>query len=74
MRRSFNGAAPARARNVALPIPAMPPIRPLQRGRARAGAECCAVEGGVVGLIHGFNGAAPARARNAESSLDKRMI
>ena len=36
----------------------------LQRGRARAGAECEAHEGRVLSRLERFNGAAPARARN----------
>ena len=36
----------------------------LQRGRARAGAEC-SIRFGKVCSLRGFNGAAPARARNA---------
>ncbi len=38
----------------------------LQRGRARAGAECDPIEIKTPGARPGFNGAAPARARNAE--------
>ena len=37
---SFNGAAPARARNVRELEPTKLPTNVLQRGRARAGAEC----------------------------------
>ena len=36
----------------------------LQRGRARAGAECSPTRTLVVGVSLSFNGAAPARARN----------
>jgi len=37
---SFNGAAPARARNVTAPATVRAWADLLQRGRARAGAEC----------------------------------
>ena len=62
-RDRFNGAAPGRARNeLRLALDAI--VRQmLQRGRARAGAEC-----GLQQWSHSrgarFNGAAPARARN----------
>ena len=38
----FNGAAPARARNDGLRVSAVSEVIALQRGRARAGAECAA--------------------------------
>ena len=43
----------------------------LQRGRARAGAECLHVFIGLVIVLDGFNGAAPARARNAVPGVHK---
>ena len=66
---SFNGAAPARARNGSMPRLASPrPIR-LQRGRARAGAEWSASGSAPARPSARFNGAAPARARNAPFQL-----
>ena len=59
----FNGAAPARARNGAGSLPSRSIAAILQRGRARAGAECTPGFPGVARKRH-FNGAAPARARN----------
>ena len=65
----FNGAAPARARNGRLPGISVAAAWLLQRGRARAGAECragaCYLESGA----DRFNGAAPARARNGADSV-----
>ena len=75
---SFNGAAPARARNRRSPAKAARGYAWLQRGRARAGAESqwdafpwefvpVLQRGRGCGRCHPsgrFNGAAPARARN----------
>ena len=60
----FNGAAPARARNVGN-LASMPGVAfALQRGRARAGAEWRSMERAMAERDGCFNGAAPARARN----------
>src|SRR5665213_2857024 len=64
VRNGFNGAAPARARNEFGDVGMQINRRALQRGRARAGAEC-EWRSTVGAESRGFNGAAPARARNA---------
>ena len=43
----------------------------LQRGRARAGAECAPVAAGLA--TGGFNGAAPARARNGDEQYKQKL-
>ena len=69
-RPGFNGAAPARARNVKRIVQVDSDLRwQLQRGRARAGAECGISVSMVRDHPRRFNGAAPARARNVDRSV-----
>ena len=65
----FNGAAPARARNGQQSISALT-APSLQRGRARAGAECWPHDREDSAQARRFNGAAPARARNVSAVHD----
>ena len=71
----FNGAAPARARNATLSWTSGAGDVQLQRGRARAGAECadnCTLLAPRARPC--FNGAAPARARNAAKTCIRAIM